>query len=171
MSVTNEEVSGPVTHRIAESGGTTSTPLPSRQNAAASSALGSLSSSTGTPVTNGIPSLFDDVVKSGYLRKLKGKKKFFVLRKETDADKPARLEYYANEKKFRMGHPPRKYVSFILHSLVIMSFIWFSHFLKTHYVISSCLMNIIKFQVGEYFSHYFYVLSFICGMKENSRND
>lgn len=110
MSVTNEDISG--TESITGTGGGTmptsvlrSIPTPY----APTPTLG-----PGTPTTySNIPSStashnVSDVVKSGYLRKLKGKKKFFVLRKETDQDKPARLEYYASEKKFRLGHPPRK---------------------------------------------------------------
>jgi len=50
----------------------------------------------------------DDVVKCGYLRKVKGSRKFFVLRREVDADHPARLEYYVNDKLFSAGKPPRK---------------------------------------------------------------
>ncbi|XP_066944124.1 insulin receptor substrate 1-B isoform X28 [Macrobrachium rosenbergii] len=36
------------------------------------------------------------------------KKKFFVLRRGTGPDSPARLEYYDSEKKFRQGAPPKK---------------------------------------------------------------
>lgn len=73
----------------------------------------------------------DDVVKCGYLKKLKEaallqkaegmaqgalrmldprtmKKKYFVLRCDTGPDSPARLEYYDNEKKFKAGAPPKK---------------------------------------------------------------
>ncbi|XP_066944105.1 insulin receptor substrate 1-B isoform X19 [Macrobrachium rosenbergii] len=73
----------------------------------------------------------DDIVKSGHLKKLKEaslqqkaegmaqealrmldrrtmKKKFFVLRRGTGPDSPARLEYYDSEKKFRQGAPPKK---------------------------------------------------------------
>ncbi|XP_050718418.1 insulin receptor substrate 2-like isoform X3 [Eriocheir sinensis] len=51
----------------------------------------------------------EDVVKSGYLKKLKTmKKKFFVLRKDTGPNHPARLEYYDSEKKFLAGIPPKK---------------------------------------------------------------
>ncbi|XP_066944112.1 insulin receptor substrate 1-B isoform X21 [Macrobrachium rosenbergii] len=51
----------------------------------------------------------DDIVKSGHLKKLKTmKKKFFVLRRGTGPDSPARLEYYDSEKKFRQGAPPKK---------------------------------------------------------------
>lgn len=52
---------------------------------------------------------FQDVVKTGNLRKVKGRKKFFVLRKESEnGGIPARLEYYANERKFKLGQSPRK---------------------------------------------------------------
>ncbi|XP_045606843.1 insulin receptor substrate 1 isoform X3 [Procambarus clarkii] len=51
----------------------------------------------------------EDIVKAGYLKKLKTmKKKFFVLRRETGPDYPARLEYYDNERKFRAGAQPKK---------------------------------------------------------------
>ncbi|XP_033640333.1 insulin receptor substrate 1-like isoform X2 [Asterias rubens] len=44
-----------------------------------------------------------DIVKSGYLKKLKTmRKKFFVLRCESSTG-PARLEYFDSEKKFRIG--------------------------------------------------------------------
>lgn len=44
-----------------------------------------------------------NVVMHGYLKKLKTmKKKYFVL--YSDGDKPARLEYYDTEKKFRSRH-------------------------------------------------------------------
>lgn len=49
------------------------------------------------------------VVLQGYLKKLKTmKKKYFVLLND-NSDKPARLEYYDSEKKFktRFGHPKR----------------------------------------------------------------
>lgn len=38
------------------------------------------------------------------------KKKFFVLRKDTGPNHPARLEYYDSEKKFLAGIPPKKWV-------------------------------------------------------------
>ncbi|XP_042864175.1 insulin receptor substrate 2-like isoform X11 [Penaeus japonicus] len=81
----------------------------------------------------------DDIVKAGYLKKLKDsgvglaqeamrilepwvciacslglfirltmKKKYFVLRRETGPDSPARLEYYDSEKKFKSGAQPKK---------------------------------------------------------------
>lgn len=51
----------------------------------------------------------DDIVKAGYLKKLKTmKKKYFVLRRETGPDSPARLEYYDSEKKFKAGAQPKK---------------------------------------------------------------
>ncbi|XP_042213938.1 insulin receptor substrate 1-like [Homarus americanus] len=51
----------------------------------------------------------EDIVKKGYLKKLKTmKKKFFVLRRETGAENPARLEYYDNERKFNAGVQPKK---------------------------------------------------------------
>ncbi|XP_037777843.1 insulin receptor substrate 2-like isoform X18 [Penaeus monodon] len=81
----------------------------------------------------------DDIVKAGYLKKLKDsgvglaqeamrilepwvcivcslglfirltmKKKYFVLRRETGPDSPARLEYYDSEKKFKAGAQPKK---------------------------------------------------------------
>ncbi|XP_037777858.1 insulin receptor substrate 2-like isoform X31 [Penaeus monodon] len=64
----------------------------------------------------------DDIVKAGYLKKLKVcivcslglfirltmKKKYFVLRRETGPDSPARLEYYDSEKKFKAGAQPKK---------------------------------------------------------------
>ncbi|XP_042864170.1 dentin sialophosphoprotein-like isoform X6 [Penaeus japonicus] len=64
----------------------------------------------------------DDIVKAGYLKKLKVciacslglfirltmKKKYFVLRRETGPDSPARLEYYDSEKKFKSGAQPKK---------------------------------------------------------------
>lgn len=125
MSVTNEDVSGGAHNMTGEGGTTPTAPIPRQTvtSSASSSTLGSTTSpgvtsvvATPTSLNNGMSS-GDDVAKSGYLRKLKGKKKFFVLRKETDADKPARLEYYAKEKNFRMGHPPRKYVLHFTHYL------------------------------------------------------
>jgi len=79
--------------QIGSSGGSGSLETPTSTGTASTTALG-----------NGAN--ISDVIKSGSLRKWKGKKKFFVLRKETD--QPARLEYYANERKFRMGQPPKK---------------------------------------------------------------
>ncbi|GAB1600700.1 uncharacterized protein LOC106876466 isoform X1 [Argonauta hians] len=49
-----------------------------------------------------------DVVKTGYLKKLKTmKKKFFVLRGNSNAG-PARLEYYDSEKKYRASAVPKR---------------------------------------------------------------
>ncbi|XP_063058556.1 insulin receptor substrate 1-B [Engraulis encrasicolus] len=55
---------------------------------------------------------YDDVRKSGYLRKQKSMhRRFFVLRAASDLG-PARLEYYENEKKFRSKSPvPKKMVN------------------------------------------------------------
>ncbi|XP_076131020.1 insulin receptor substrate 1-B [Alosa pseudoharengus] len=55
---------------------------------------------------------YDDVRKSGYLRKQKSMhRRFFVLRAASDHG-PARLEYYENEKKFRSKSPvPKKMVN------------------------------------------------------------
>ncbi|XP_055798470.1 insulin receptor substrate 1-B isoform X2 [Salvelinus fontinalis] len=52
---------------------------------------------------------YEDVRKSGYLRKQKSMhRRFFVLR-EASEEGPARLEYYENEKKFRSKSPvPKK---------------------------------------------------------------
>ncbi|XP_071532483.1 uncharacterized protein [Panulirus ornatus] len=51
----------------------------------------------------------DDIIKMGYLKKLKTmKRKFFVLRRETGPENPARLEYYDNERKFSAGALPKK---------------------------------------------------------------
>ncbi|XP_019903480.2 insulin receptor substrate 1-B [Esox lucius] len=52
---------------------------------------------------------FEDIRKSGYLRKQKSMhRRFFVLR-EASEQGPARLEYYENEKKFRSKSPvPKK---------------------------------------------------------------
>lgn len=50
------------------------------------------------------------VVLQGYLKKQKTmKKKYFVLVSDNNGEKPARLEYYDSEKKFRsrFGHPKR----------------------------------------------------------------
>ncbi|XP_060564287.1 uncharacterized protein LOC132723566 isoform X2 [Ruditapes philippinarum] len=55
-----------------------------------------------------------DIVKQGYLKKLKTmKKKFFILR-ATSSSGPARLDYFDNEKKFKTNHPPKK--SYELHT-------------------------------------------------------
>ncbi|XP_063917570.1 insulin receptor substrate 1-B isoform X2 [Zophobas morio] len=49
-----------------------------------------------------------NVVRCGYLKKLKtSRKKFFVLRAET-AEASARLEYYDSERKFHGGQPPKR---------------------------------------------------------------
>lgn len=55
---------------------------------------------------------YDDVRKSGYLRKQKSMhRRFFVLRAASEHG-PARLEYYENEKKFRSKSPvPKKMVN------------------------------------------------------------
>ncbi|XP_065300022.1 insulin receptor substrate 2-B isoform X2 [Dermacentor albipictus] len=51
-----------------------------------------------------------DIQKMGYLRKLKTmKKKFFVMRKESEAG-PARLECYDSEKKWKAGVLPKRTV-------------------------------------------------------------
>ena len=52
---------------------------------------------------------YEDVQKSGYLRKHKSMhRRFFVLRAASEQG-PARLEYYENEKKFRSKSPvPKK---------------------------------------------------------------
>nr|XP_050026814.1 insulin receptor substrate 2-A-like isoform X2 [Dermacentor andersoni]XP_054922204.1 insulin receptor substrate 2-A-like isoform X2 [Dermacentor andersoni]XP_054922205.1 insulin receptor substrate 2-A-like isoform X2 [Dermacentor andersoni] len=51
-----------------------------------------------------------DIQKTGYLRKLKTmKKKFFVMRKESEAG-PARLECYDSEKKWKAGVLPKRTV-------------------------------------------------------------
>lgn len=57
------------------------------------------------------PQSYEDVRKSGYLRKQKSlHRRFFVLRAASDRG-PARLEYYENEKKFRSKSPvPKKVV-------------------------------------------------------------
>ncbi|CAG7836505.1 unnamed protein product [Allacma fusca] len=131
MSVTNDEVSsisgggsGNCTTTSSTTTSTTpTTPANTGNNTTGSAGSSSLSSSTntissptggngqGTDFPNPTSNMEDDVVKSGYLRKFKGKKKFFVLRKETEAGGPARLEYYANERKFKMGQPPKKSIS------------------------------------------------------------
>lgn len=49
-----------------------------------------------------------EIVKRGYLKKLKTmRKKYFVLRGES-AESSARLEYYDSEKKWRSHHPPKR---------------------------------------------------------------
>lgn len=55
------------------------------------------------------PQNYEDVQKSGYLRKHKSMhRRFFVLRAASERG-PARLEYYENEKKFRSKSPvPKK---------------------------------------------------------------
>lgn len=55
------------------------------------------------------PQNYEDVQKSGYLRKHKSMhRRFFVLRAASEHG-PARLEYYENEKKFRSKSPvPKK---------------------------------------------------------------
>lgn len=57
------------------------------------------------------PRCFEDVRKSGYLRKPKSAhRRFFVLRAPSERG-PARLEYYESEKKFRSKSPvPKKVV-------------------------------------------------------------
>ncbi|XP_011481883.1 insulin receptor substrate 1-B [Oryzias latipes] len=57
----------------------------------------------------GEPQNYEDVQKSGYLRKHKSMhRRFFVLRSASELG-PARLEYYENEKKFRSKSPvPKK---------------------------------------------------------------
>uniref|UniRef100_A0A8C3AR99 Si:ch211-284e13.4 n=1 Tax=Cyclopterus lumpus TaxID=8103 RepID=A0A8C3AR99_CYCLU len=58
------------------------------------------------------PQNYEDVQKSGYLRKHKSMhRRFFVLRAASEHG-PARLEYYENEKKFRSKSPvPKKVLS------------------------------------------------------------
>ncbi|XP_035481587.2 insulin receptor substrate 1-B [Scophthalmus maximus] len=58
------------------------------------------------------PQNYEDVQKSGYLRKHKSMhRRFFVLRAASEHG-PARLEYYENEKKFRSKSPvPKKMLS------------------------------------------------------------
>ncbi|XP_054266628.1 insulin receptor substrate 1-B isoform X2 [Macrosteles quadrilineatus] len=52
-----------------------------------------------------------DVVKTGYLKKLKTmKKKFFVLRSDS-IEASARLEYYDSEKKFRANQPAKRSIT------------------------------------------------------------
>ncbi|XP_049801159.1 insulin receptor substrate 1 [Schistocerca nitens] len=49
-----------------------------------------------------------EIVKRGYLKKLKTmRKKYFVLRGES-VESSARLEYYDSEKKWRSHHPPKR---------------------------------------------------------------
>lgn len=49
-----------------------------------------------------------EVVRMGYLKKLKtNRKKFFVLRAES-LEASARLEYYDNEKKYRQNQNPKR---------------------------------------------------------------
>ncbi|XP_061903812.1 insulin receptor substrate 1-B-like [Entelurus aequoreus] len=56
------------------------------------------------------PHTYEDVQKSGYLRKHKSMhRRFFVLRAASEHG-PARLEYYENEKKFRSKSPVAKKV-------------------------------------------------------------
>lgn len=79
------------------------------------------------------PHRCDDIIKMGTLKKLKSpslprpnsswmppydtpfnltmKKKFFVLRKESGLDSPARLEYYDSERKFRNGQHAKKKIN------------------------------------------------------------
>ncbi|RZF43336.1 hypothetical protein LSTR_LSTR001597 [Laodelphax striatellus] len=53
----------------------------------------------------------DDIVKMGYLKKLKTmKRKYFVLRKDS-AEASARLEYYDSEKKFRANNRPKRSIT------------------------------------------------------------
>ncbi|XP_039281176.1 insulin receptor substrate 2-A isoform X3 [Nilaparvata lugens] len=53
----------------------------------------------------------DDIVKMGYLKKLKTmRKKYFVLRKDS-AEASARLEYYDSEKKFRANNRPKRSIT------------------------------------------------------------
>ncbi|KAG0420293.1 hypothetical protein HPB47_003559, partial [Ixodes persulcatus] len=65
------------------------------------------------PRGNGLVSLAEqatDIHKTGYLRKLKTmKKKFFVMRRESEAG-PARLECYDSEKKWKAGALPKRTV-------------------------------------------------------------
>lgn len=79
------------------------------------------------------PHQCDDIIKMGTLKKLKSpslphrnsswmppydtpfqstmKKKFFVLRKESGLDSPARLEYYDSERKFKNGHHAKRKIN------------------------------------------------------------
>ncbi|XP_021930938.1 insulin receptor substrate 1 isoform X3 [Zootermopsis nevadensis] len=52
-----------------------------------------------------------EIVKMGYLRKLKTmKKRFFILRGDS-SEASARLEYYEDEKKWKKNHSPRRAIS------------------------------------------------------------
>ncbi|KAK9507542.1 hypothetical protein O3M35_007373 [Rhynocoris fuscipes] len=52
-----------------------------------------------------------DIVKQGYLKKLKTmKKKYFVLRRDS-GEVPARLEYYDSEKKFKANVAPKRSIT------------------------------------------------------------
>ncbi|XP_069699992.1 insulin receptor substrate 2 isoform X3 [Periplaneta americana] len=52
-----------------------------------------------------------EIVKMGYLRKLKTlKKRFFILRGDS-SEASARLEYYEDEKKWKKNHSPRRTIS------------------------------------------------------------
>lgn len=52
-----------------------------------------------------------EVVRKGYLKKLKtSKRKWFVLRAES-GESSARLEYYDSEKKFLAGQQPKRVIS------------------------------------------------------------
>lgn len=63
---------------------------------------------------NGVVSLAEqatDIHKTGYLRKFKTmKKKFFVMRRESEAG-PARLECYESEKKWKAGALPKRTIA------------------------------------------------------------
>ncbi|XP_077539421.1 insulin receptor substrate 1 chico isoform X1 [Haemaphysalis longicornis] len=63
---------------------------------------------------NGVVSLAEqatDIHKTGYLRKFKTmKKKFFVMRRESEAG-PARLEVYDSEKKWKAGVLPKRTIA------------------------------------------------------------
>lgn len=63
---------------------------------------------------NGVVSLAEqatDIHKTGYLRKFKTmKKKFFVMRRESEAG-PARLECYDSEKKWKAGALPKRTIA------------------------------------------------------------
>ncbi|XP_030830556.1 insulin receptor substrate 1 isoform X2 [Strongylocentrotus purpuratus] len=62
------------------------------------------------PIPCGVELSIGDIEKSGYLRKLKTmRKKYFVLRSESITG-PSRLEYYDNEKKFRLGGEAKRTV-------------------------------------------------------------
>lgn len=82
----------------------------STTNVAKSSLSKTLSSSSATAAAAAADKL--GVCLQGYLKKLKTmKKKYFVL-VANNGEKPARLEYYDSEKKFRarFGHPKRSIV-------------------------------------------------------------